>query len=88
MRGAEAARGELAARISAAPAAMQQGLIVDDVTARYTRMVRQLQQVLDGETDRERTRHIRSEMLGQVTLVRDAESGEDFAELDEPADGC
>ncbi|CAN5343905.1 recombinase family protein [soil metagenome] len=86
LRSAEAERGELAVRISAMPATAQQGLIVDDVTARYKRMVLQLQQVLDEEGDRDRTRHILSEMLGPMTLVRDAESGEDFAELDGPAE--
>ena len=36
----------------------------------------QLQQVLRDDSDRERTRNILAEMLGPVTLGRDAETGE------------
>jgi len=38
----------------------------DDVTARYRRMVLQLQEVLRDESDRTRTRQILTDMLGQV----------------------
>jgi site-specific DNA recombinase len=49
-------------------------------------MVLQLQHVLNDEGDRQRTRLILAEMLGPVTLLRDQETGENFAELDEPAE--
>jgi hypothetical protein len=61
-------------------------LLADDVTARYRRMVLQQQEVLRDETDRTRTRQILADMLGQVTIGRDLETGETFAELEEPAE--
>ena len=58
----------------------------DDVTARYRRMVLQLQEVLRDESDRTRTRQILTDMLGQVKIGRDLETGETFAELEDPAE--
>lgn len=60
--------------------------VLDDVTTRYRRLVLQLQNVLEEETDRDRTRQLLADMLGQVTIGRDSETGETFAELDEPAE--
>ncbi len=69
---------------ASAPANPEQ--IIGEVTAKYRSLVDQLQQVLHDDSDRERTRRILSEMLGQVTIGRDLETGETFAELDEPAE--
>lgn len=65
----------------AAPAPMR--ALVDDVTARYRRLVMQLQEVLSVEADRQRTRQILADLLGTVTIGRD-EAGA-YADLEEPA---
>lgn len=53
-----------------------------DVTSRYRRLLLQLEDVLRDE-DRERTRAILADLLGQVTVVH--EGREVFAELEDPA---
>ena len=58
--------------------------IIDDVTARYRRMMLQLKEVLAGEGDLARTRHILADMLGVVTIGRD-DAGV-YADLEEPAE--
>ena len=88
----------LAQRLQAAEAELQQiqatlassappstAAVLDDVTARYKRMVLRLQETLDGLDDRARTRQILADMLGPVTIGR-GEDGEVFAELEEPAE--
>lgn len=85
LQAAEAERVQLEAHLASVqtPATDQ---LVDDVTARYKRMVLELQRVLTEEADRQQTRQILADMLGPVTLLRDRETGESFAELDEPAE--
>ncbi|WP_235581158.1 MULTISPECIES: recombinase family protein [unclassified Rhizobacter] len=85
LKSAEAERAQLASVVQAS-ALPDPKLVVDDVTARYRRMVSQLQEVLRDESDRTRTRQILTDMLGQVTIGRDLETGETFAELEDPAE--
>lgn len=88
----------LAQRLKAAEAELQQiqatlassttptaAAVLDDVTARYRRMVLGLQETLTSMADRARTREILANMLGPVTIGR-GEDGEVFAEIDEPAE--
>ena len=82
---AETERAQLEATLASVQAPGPETLI-DDITARYKRMIMQLQQVLNEDGDRQRTRRILAEMLGPVTLLRNRETGENFAELDEPAE--
>lgn len=56
--------------------------LLADVTSRYRRLLLQLEDVLRDE-DRERTRAILADLLGQVTVVH--EGREVFAELEDPA---
>lgn len=61
-----------------------------DVVASYRRQVVDLQRVLtDGATatvDLARTRELLATMLGPVAIGRDATTGENYAELEEPAE--
>lgn len=54
-----------------------------EVAAAYKRRLLQLRAALEADSDRQRTRELLSELLGPVTLVRDADS--DWAEMEEPA---
>lgn len=85
LKSAEAERAQLASAVQSS-ALPDPKLLADDVAARYRRMVLQLQEVLRDESDRTRTRQILADMLGQVTIGRDLETGETFAELEEPAE--
>ena len=60
--------------------------VIDDVTARYYRQLMQLQQVLNEEGERARTRAILADMIGLVTVGRDETSGEVYVEIEEPAE--
>lgn len=53
------------------------------VVAGYRRRLLQLQAALEDDADRQRTRELLAELLGQVTLVRDDVG--DWAEMEEPA---
>jgi site-specific DNA recombinase len=55
----------------------------EQVLAAHRRRMLTLQESLESEADRDRTRALLAEMLGPVTLVRDAEG--DWAEMEEPA---
>lgn len=79
LRAAEMERADLLLQIE--PAADVSALLAD-VTARYRRMMLQLEDVLLDE-DRERTRAILADIVGPVTVVH--EGGEVFAELEDPA---
>lgn len=79
IRASEAERLELVQRL--APPPDLSGLLAD-VTSRYRRLLLQLEDVLRDE-DRERTRAILADLLGQVTVVH--EGREVFAELEDPA---
>jgi hypothetical protein len=61
-------------------------LVINDVIGRYWRLFGQLQEVLAEEKDRVQTRQILAEVLGEVTVGRDRETGEVFADLEEPAE--
>ena len=54
-----------------------------EVIAGYRRRLLQLQQALESDADRQRTRELLAELLGPVTLTRDAAG--DWAEMEEPA---
>ena len=54
-----------------------------EVIAGYRRRLLQLQQALESDADRQRTRELLAELLGPVTLTRD-DTG-DWAEMEEPA---
>lgn len=85
---AEAARAELEAQLRQAPTGPAHPPL-RDVLARYRSQVLDLQRVLtDGPAagDLARTREILASMLGPVTIGRDAATGENFAELEEPAE--
>ncbi len=58
---------------------------IGDIVVRYQAMLAELQQRLESEADRERTRQILREMLGPITLVRD-EDGAIYAEMKNPAE--
>ena len=60
--------------------------VIDDVTARYYRQLMQLQEVLNEEGERARTRTILADKIGPVTVGRYATSGEMYAEMEEPAE--
>jgi site-specific DNA recombinase len=87
---AETERDSLQQQLDQARTAAQTpALQVDDVLARYRRQVLDIQRVLeqpDDHADLARTRAILAELLGRVTVGRDQASGEDFAELEEPAE--
>ena len=85
LQAAEAECAGIEAKLATAepPAA---SVLIEDVTARYRRLVLQLQTVLSEDADRAKTRQLLADMLGPVTLVRDRATGENFAELDEPAE--
>lgn len=88
LQAAEAEQAQLEAHLAARPkkSVDASAQLIDDVTARYRRLVLQLQDVLNEHGDRQRTRQILADMLGPVTLIRDLESGENYAELEEPAE--
>ena len=54
-----------------------------EVIAGYRRRLLPLQQALESDADRQRTRELLAELLGPVTLTRD-DTG-DWAEMEEPA---
>ena len=54
----------------------------DQVVAAYRRQMLQLQQALEVDTDRERTRAMLADILGPVTLTRDQQG--DWAQMEEP----
>lgn len=54
-----------------------------EVIAGYKRRLLQLQQALESDADRQRTRELLADLLGPVTLTRDDEG--DWAEMEEPA---
>lgn len=85
LRTAETERDELEASLARRPSGQPHGRLIDDVFGRYRRMVVQLQEALTDQDDRQRTRQILADLLGPVTLVREG-PGEDYAELEEPAD--
>lgn len=58
---------------------------VDAVMAPYRAMVLQLQQVLESDGDRDRTRQLLATMLGPVTIGRDPD-GSSWAEMEKPAE--
>ena len=60
--------------------------LVDRVVTDYRRAMLQLQEALSQDDDRQRTRQILADMLGAVTLLKDSETGESFAEFEEPAE--
>lgn len=78
---AEREKAHLRQQLTAA-APTENQVVIDDVTARYKRMMMRLKNVLEDE-DRDRTRQILAEMIGTVTVVHD-DSGI-YAELEEPA---
>ena len=85
---AEAERAALQRQQQIAPAAgaLQR---IPDVLARYRAQVMDLQRVLTegiDPADLARTRALLAEMLGTVTIGRDAETGENYADLEEPAE--
>lgn len=84
LQAAEAEKAKLQAQLDAVQTPRR--TVIDDVTARYRRIVMQLQHVLSDELDRARTRQILADMLGQVTIGRDEETGETYAELEDPAE--
>lgn len=62
---------------------------IADALARYRRHVLDLQRALTdgaGAEDLTRTREILAAMLGTVVIGRDAATGEDYADLEEPAE--
>jgi DNA invertase Pin-like site-specific DNA recombinase len=87
LQAAEAERAELEQLVQHAgsPPPTSTALVAD-VTARYRRLVLQLQQVLEQETDRDRTRAILADMIGTVVIGRDQATGEPYADLEEPAE--
>jgi site-specific DNA recombinase len=60
--------------------------LVNDVATRWRRLVLDLRTALDEEADRDRTRQILADLLGTVTVGRDAATGEAWADLEEPAE--
>lgn len=73
-------------QIAPAAGALQR---IPDVLARYRAQVMDLQRVLTegiDPADLARTRALLAEMLGTVTIGRDAETGENYADLEEPAE--
>lgn len=80
---AEAERARL--QLELARTAPSEAPSVDEVLAPYRAMVMQLQQVLESEEDRDRTRQLLAEMLGPVTIGRDPD-GSSWAEMEKPAE--
>jgi site-specific DNA recombinase len=83
-------RAQLGAQGVAAPTRAPR---IDDMLARYRRQVMDLQRVLEGDandtthpTDRDRTRAILADMLGAVIVGRDQATGENYADLEDPAE--
>ena len=60
--------------------------MADQVVNDYRRTMLQLKDALSVTGDRDRTRQILADMLGAVTLLKDRETGESFAEFEEPAE--
>ena len=56
--------------------------LVEDVVARYKRMLLNLRQVLDEDDDRSRTRQLLADLLGPVVIGAD-EDGKPWAEIEE-----
>ena len=73
-------------RLVVAQAPVKQGeKLLQRVVAVYRRHLLQLEEALRSENDRQRTRQILADLLGQVTLLRDEATGESFAEFGVPA---
>ncbi|HRP27457.1 MAG TPA: recombinase family protein [Burkholderiaceae bacterium] len=88
---AERERDELVRLVDAASPGAGAGapLQINDALARYRRHVLNLQQALAegaGAEDLTRTREILAAMLGTVLIGRDEATGDDYAELEEPAE--
>lgn len=87
LRAAEAEREALELVVASQAAPQHTGsVLLADVTARYRRLVLQLQQVLEEEADRDRTRAILSDIVGTVVIGRDESTGEPYADLSEPVE--
>jgi DNA invertase Pin-like site-specific DNA recombinase len=87
---AEGERATLAQQLASAPAAEPPTpAAMGDVLARYRSQVLDLRRVLTEDrtvADLARTREVLAAMLGPVTIGRDPATGEDYAELEEPAE--
>lgn len=86
---AEAERDELERQLQQQPVAAARAPSMGEVLARYRSQVLDLQRVLtEGEmaANLARTREVLAAMLGPVTIGRDPATGENFAELEEPAE--
>lgn len=86
LQAAEPERDQLEHQAQAAPQRTDAALVTD-VTARYKRLVLQLQAVLEQETDRDRTRAILADIVGTVVIGRDAATGEPSTWRSPPS-GC
>lgn len=84
LKAAETERAELQTQLAAASASPAPATMISDITARYRRLVMQLQTVLEEEKDRDRTRQLLADIMGSVTIGRD-EAGT-YAEMEKPAD--
>ena len=82
---AEAERATLAARLTNAEKPVD--VVIDDALTRYRRLLARLKEVLGSgaEGDLAYARQILGDMLGPVEIGQDPETGELYAEMEEPA---
>lgn len=85
LRAAEAEKAQLASQLAATAPQISPEELSAGAIARYKRMMVDLQARLESLADRERTREMLKAMLGQVTLIHDAE-GVAWAEMENPAE--
>lgn len=84
LRTAEAERAELTTRVAKAqPGELEQAAAA--VLANYRTALMDLKKGLEDHPDRQRTRELLRQMLGTVTLIRDAE-GVTWAQMQNPAE--
>lgn len=82
LQAAEAELASIEQRLEAAAVPTAQDLM-RDVAAHYKQLMLDLRSALDKETDRERTRRLLADLLGEVIVGRDEDGA--FADLADPA---
>ena len=85
LRAAEAEKATLASQVRAAGVTLSAETILAGAMGQYKAMLADLQRGLEEEGDRERTRELIRQMLGQVHLVQDAD-GVSWAKMRNPAE--
>jgi len=85
LKAAEAERSALTGRLTSTDTPAD--VVIDDAIRRYRRLLTRLKEVLGGgaEADLAYARRILGDMLGPVDIGRDPQTGELYAEMEEPA---